>query len=383
MLLKEIDSIVSSVASDVFHRPVMKLEHDQVSEELLDKVVLITGAAGSIGQELSQKVLRSKPRSLILLDQAESALYELDLELSLTHQGHSSEIHLIVADVSNFLRMKEVFAKHEPDVIFHAAAYKHVPLMEEHPFEAVRVNVYGTWNVVALSELHCVDKMVLISSDKAVNPTNVMGATKRLAEMIVGYRSDEAGSTKFLVLRFGNVLDSRGSVFHTLLKQIEAGGPITVTDSAMERYFLTLDEATSLIIMASSMGERGDVFVFDMGQSVKIIDLAKKMIQLRGLQERKDIEIHLVGLRPGEKINEELLATGEEIKKTMYEKIIRVVPSSIFPEHFDRRIEKLLSELKKAGNEEAIVRQIKELVPEFISNNSPYSQLDPTEAVNT
>jgi FlaA1/EpsC-like NDP-sugar epimerase len=320
---------------------------------------------------------------LILLDQAESALYELDLELSLTHQDHSSEIHLIVADVSNFLRMKEVFAKYEPDVVFHAAAYKHVPLMEEHPFEAVRVNVYGTWNVVSLSELHCVDKMVLISSDKAVNPANVMGATKRLAETIVRYRSDKVGRTKFLVLRFGNVLDSRGSVFHTLLKQIEAGGPVTVTDSAMERYFLTLDEATSLIIMASSMGERGDVFVFDMGKSVKIIDLAKKLIQLKGLQERKDIEIHLVGLRPGEKINEELLATGEEIKKTMHEKIIRIVPSSIFPEHFDRRIEKLLSELEKAGNKEAIVRHIKDLVPEFISNNSPYSQLDPTEAVNT
>lgn len=369
---------------DVLSREQIKLDSSNIARELSGKVVLVTGAAGSIGSEIVRQVLHFRPSKVVLVDQAESPLYELELDVKTHYSLFLPLLEVVVADVSDRSRMQTVFERFGPQVVFHAAAYKHVPLMEEHPYEAVRVNVGGTSNLASLSLEYKVEKFVMVSTDKAVNPTNVMGATKRVAELIVQSRERSGGArTQFITTRFGNVLGSNGSVIPVFKKQIDEGGPLTITHRDITRYFMTISEACNLVLEAGAMGNGGEIFVFDMGQSVKIIDLAKKMIQLSGLEEGRDIEIQEIGLRPGEKLFEELLATEENTKETHHEKIMI---ADVLPEpasEVDRGIEKLMTELKKAGNEEAIVRQIKELVPEFISNNSPYSQLDPTEAVNT
>jgi FlaA1/EpsC-like NDP-sugar epimerase len=369
---------------DVLSREQIKLDSSNIARELNGKVVLVTGAAGSIGSEIVRQVLHFRPSKVVLVDQAESPLYELELDVKTHYSLFFPLLEVVVADVSDRSRMQNVFERFGPQVVFHAAAYKHVPLMEEHPYEAVRVNVGGTSNLTALSLEYGVEKFVMVSTDKAVNPTNVMGATKRVAELIVQSRERSGGApTQFITTRFGNVLGSNGSVIPVFKKQIDQGGPLTITHRDITRYFMTISEACNLVLEAGAMGNGGEIFVFDMGQSVKIMDLAKKMIQLSGLEEGRDIEIQEIGLRPGEKLYEELLATEENTKETHHEKIMI---ADVLPEpasEVDRGIEKLLSELEKAGNEEAIVRQIKELVPEFISNNSPYSQLDPSETVNT
>ena len=369
---------------DVLSREQIKLDSSNIARELSGKVVLVTGAAGSIGSEIVRQALHFKPSKVVLVDQAESSLYELELDIKTHYSFFLPLVEVVVADVSDRSRMQAVFDRFGPQVVFHAAAYKHVPLMEEHPYEAVRVNVGGTFNLASLSLEYGVEKFVMVSTDKAVNPTNVMGATKRVAELIVQSRERIGGaSTQFITTRFGNVLGSNGSVIPVFKKQIDEGGPLTITHRDITRYFMTISEACNLVLEAGAMGNGGEIFVFDMGQSVKIIDLAKKMIQLSGLEEGRDIEIQEIGLRPGEKLYEELLATQENTKETHHEKIMiaDVLPEPI--SQVDIGIEKLMTELKKTGNEVAIVRQIKELVPEFISNNSPYAQLDPTEAVNT
>ena len=369
---------------DVLSREQIKLDSSNIARELSGKVVLVTGAAGSIGSEIVRQVLHFGPAKVVLVDQAESPLYELELDVKTHYLRFFPLIEVVVADVSDRRRMVSVFERFNPQVVFHAAAYKHVPLMEEHPSEAVRVNVVGTFNLASLSIEHQVEKFVMVSTDKAVNPTNVMGATKRVAELIVQSRERSGKmATQFITTRFGNVLGSNGSVIPVFKKQIDEGGPLTITHRDITRYFMTISEACNLVLEAGAMGNGGEIFVFDMGQSVKIIDLAKKMIQLSGLEEGRDIEIVEIGLRPGEKLYEELLATEENTKETHHDKIMIANVAPEPSEQVDRGIKKLMSELQKTGNEKAIVLQIKELVPEFISNNSPFSQLDPSETANS
>jgi FlaA1/EpsC-like NDP-sugar epimerase len=270
--------------------------------------------------------------------------------------------------------METLFSKYRPEIVFHAAAYKHVPLMENNPYEAINVNIGGTKNMASLSVKHGVHKFILISTDKAVNPTNVMGATKRIAELYVNCQQGR-GQTKFITTRFGNVLGSNGSVIPLFKKQIEAGGPLTVTHRDITRYFMTIPEACQLVLEAATMGNGGEIFVFDMGESIKIFDLAKNMIILSGLRYPEDIDIDIMGLRPGEKIYEELLADGENTKPTYNEKIMIARTISIDKDEIDKNITKLCDVNAKFQNLEAIAI-IKQIVPEYISNNSKYEVLD-------
>ena len=334
-------------------------------------MILITGAAGSIGSEISRKLTEYKYKKLILLDTAESALYDLQQEFK---QNQIENFEVIVADVRDHDRLSYVFEVYKPKIVFHAAAYKHVPLMENSPYEAVRVNICGTRNVSDLSVKHGVNKFVLISTDKAVNPTNVMGASKRVAELYVNSLKGK-GQTKFITTRFGNVLGSNGSVIPLFKKQIENGGPLTVTHKDITRYFMTISEASLLVLEAATMGNGGEIFVFDMGKSVKIFDLAKNMIFLSGLRYPEDIDIKITGLRPGEKIYEELLADGENTKPTYHEKIMIAKTKPINAEEIVAKINTLCSISSKMQSLE-IVSIIKELIPEYVSNNSKYEVLD-------
>ena len=374
----ESDQIRNIRIEDLLERDPIKLSNHKISAELTGKVTLITGAAGSIGSEIVRQVVRYRPHALILLDNAESGLYDLENDLKRNFSKYLSETKLLVqvADVTDEARMKQIFREFSPEYVFHAAAYKHVPLMEAHPYEAVKVNVFGTKTVADLSVEFGASKFVMISTDKAVNPTNVMGATKRLAEMYVqslNYRFPEA--TRFVTTRFGNVLGSNGSVVPLFQKQIQAGGPVTVTHPEVIRYFMTIPEACQLVLEAGTMGHGGEVFVFDMGEPVKIADLAKKMIQLSGYEPDKQVKIIYSGLRPGEKLYEELLSDKEKTLPTYHNKIkIAQVYSIPFVE-----ISESFAELKKQlreGNKTDIVAQIKYLVPEFISNNSIFERLD-------
>ena len=356
---------------DLLGRQPITLSNENVSREICDKVVLVTGAAGSIGSEICRQAMLYQPKQLIMLDQAESPLYDFQFEMNNTVQFKEMKDRMafVITNVKDPVRIREVFEKYHPQVVFHAAAYKHVPFMEENPYEAVYVNVFGTKLVADLATEYGVEKFVMISTDKAVNPTNVMGATKRIAEI---YTQSRKGQTKFITTRFGNVLGSNGSVVPLFRKQIEQGGPITVTDRRITRYFMTIPEACSLVLEAGAIGEGGDIFVFDMGEKIKIWDLAEKM---RKMAHRPDVEIIETGLRPGEKLYEEVLANEENTIKTDNEKIMHAVVRKYETLEVDGMIEKLKTELETCDPMK-IVAQMKAIVPEFKSNNSIFSQLD-------
>lgn len=359
---------------DLLGREPIKLGKENVKREIDDKVIMITGAAGSIGSEMCRQTLHYNPKMLVMVDQAESPMYDLQFELKNTPEFKPivDRMVFIIANVKDERRMKEVFEAYHPQLIYHAAAYKHVPFMEENPYEAVYVNVFGTRNIVNLAIEHGVEKFVMISTDKAVNPTNVMGATKRIAEI---YTQSRKCKTQFITTRFGNVLGSNGSVVPLFQKQLSQGGPLTVTDKRIIRFFMTIPEACSLVMEAGSIGKNNEIFVFDMGQPVKIYDLAKKMIQLSG---KTDIEIKEIGLRPGEKLYEELLATKENTLPTDNPKIMRAQVRNYEAAEVDVLIEELAKALASC-DDFSIVRQMKRIVPEFKSNNSVFCQLDQKE----
>ena len=354
---------------DLLGREPIKMDNVNIVREVVDKVVLVTGAAGSIGSEICRQLMRYQPKKVIMLDQAESPMYDLQFELRNTYKDQLERMEFVIANVKDHARMEEVFEAFHPQLVYHAAAYKHVPFMEENAYEAVFVNVFGTKLVADLSIEYGVEKFVMISTDKAVNPTNVMGATKRIAEI---YTQSRQGNTKFITTRFGNVLGSNGSVVPLFRKQIAQGGPITVTDRRITRFFMTIPEACSLVLEAGSIGEGGDIFVFDMGEKVKIWDLAEKM---RKLAHRPEIEIVETGLRPGEKLYEEVLANEENTIKTENEKIMHAIVRKYETSEVDSMIEKLHTELETCDSMK-IVAQMKVIVPEFKSNNSIFSQLD-------
>ncbi|APY07158.1 polysaccharide biosynthesis protein [Winogradskyella sp. J14-2] len=356
---------------DLLGREPIHIKNPDLIDQYDNKVILITGAAGSIGSEISRKVSLYNYKKLILVDNAESALYDIQQEFK---QQGLENIDAIVADVRNKTRIDQIFNLYKPKIVFHAAAYKHVPLMENNPFEAVSVNIGGTKNVVDIAVKHSIDKFVLISTDKAVNPTNVMGATKRIAELYVSCLKGK-GHTKFITTRFGNVLGSNGSVIPLFKRQIEKGGPLTVTHKDITRYFMTIPEACQLVLEAAAMGNGGEIFVFDMGEPIKIFNLAKNMIILSGLRYPEDIDIKITGLRPGEKIYEELLADGENTKKTYHEKIMIAKSRHVDIETVASQINKLTS-INSLTQPLEIVSYIKALIPEYISNNSTYEVLD-------
>lgn len=353
-------------------RKPIQLDDSVLSESIDGKVVLITGAAGSIGAGLSRLICSFAPEKVLLLDQAESPLYDLMIELR--SKGLDANIEEIIGDIRSKERMKNVFATFKPNVVFHAAAYKHVPLMEDNPTEAIRTNVKGTKNLVDLADEFSIEKFVMVSTDKAVNPTNVMGASKRIAE-IYAQSINESSKTKFVTTRFGNVLGSNGSVIPLFRRQIEEGGPLTVTHEDVTRYFMTIPEACRLVLEAGSMGDGGEIYVFDMGEPVRIVDLAKKMISLSGLKLDKDIKIKITGLRPGEKLYEELLATDELTKPTHHPQILIADVKMNDIEHVKKAIVELIRLFESQDNLDAVAK-MKDIVPEFISNNSIYSKLD-------
>lgn len=355
---------------DLLGRKPIVLSADKISRELADKVILVTGAAGSIGSGIVQQIANYHPKEIILLDQAESPMYDIQNELK--NNFPLLNFSVVIGDIRNNCRMEHMFETFRPEYIFHAAAYKHVPLMEDNPSEALHTNIRGTRNLVDLALKYKVEKFVMISTDKAVNPTNVMGASKRIAEMYA--QSKKGQTTKFITTRFGNVLGSNGSVIPLFKRQIEQGGPITVTDAKVTRFFMTIPEACQLVLEAATMGNGGEIFVFDMGDSVKIVDLAKKMIQLSGLELGKDIEIRYTGLRPGEKLYEELLSCEENTVQTYHPQILIATIRDLD----DEVLEKIncLNEIDSYVDNYEIVARMKTIVPEFISNNSDFSKLD-------
>ena len=356
---------------DLLGREPINIENPVLNDEYDNKVILITGAAGSIGSEIVRKLCGFNFKKLVLIDNAESPLYDIQQELI---QSSVANFEVIVTDVRNIKRIDHIFNEHKPEIIFHAAAYKHVPLMENNPYEAVSVNVGGAITIADLAVKHGIHKFVMVSTDKAVNPTNVMGATKRIAELYINCLKNK-GKTKFIITRFGNVLGSNGSVIPLFKKQIESGGPLTVTHKEITRYFMTIPEACSLVIEAAAMGNGGEIFVFDMGKSVKIFDLAINMITLSGLNYPEDIDIKIIGLRPGEKIYEELLADGENVKPTYHEKIMIAKSKKVDINIIEDKILNLHKNNHKYQNLE-IVSKIKEIVPEYVSNNSKFEVLD-------
>ena len=355
---------------DLLGRDPIKMDNVNIVREIVDKVVLVTGAAGSIGSEICRQLMQYQPKKVIMLDQAESPMYDIQFELKNTYKDQLDRMEFVIANVKDRARMEEVFETFRPNLVYHAAAYKHVPFMEENPYEAVYINVFGTRNVADLAIKYGVQKFVMISTDKAVNPTNVMGATKRMAEIYIQSRSTD--QTHFVTTRFGNVLGSNGSVIPLFKKQLAAGGPLTVTHKDIIRFFMTIPEACNLVLEAGAMGEGGDIFVFDMGKPVKIYDMARKMIQLSG---RQGIEIKEIGLRPGEKLYEELLATKENTIPTYHPKIMRAQVRKYPLEAIDREYNDLWNILEGMDDMQ-IVAKMKSIVPEFLSNNSVYCQLD-------
>ena len=355
---------------DLLEREPIRMDNVNIVREVVDKVILVTGAAGSIGSEICRQLIQYKPKKVIMLDQAESPMYDLQFELRNTYKDQLDRMEFVIANVKDRQRMEEVFETFRPNLVYHAAAYKHVPFMEENPYEAVYINVFGTRNLADLSIKYGVQKFVMVSTDKAVNPTNVMGATKRMAEIYIQSRSTD--QTHFVTTRFGNVLGSNGSVIPLFKKQLAAGGPLTVTHKDIIRYFMTIPEACNLVLEAGAMGEGGDIFVFDMGKPVKIYDMARKMIQLSGL---KGIEIKEIGLRPGEKLYEELLATKENTIPTYHPKIMRAQVRRYPIDAIDKAYNELWDVLETLDDMK-IVAKMKDIVPEFLSNNSVYCQLD-------
>ncbi len=347
---------------DLLSRDVIELDDQGISDFICGKRVLVTGAGGSIGSELVRQIILHDPLELLLVDIYENGVYDLQMELARNIEKNpqiDSRTRVLIGSVYNFDRMSEIFQSFEPQLVFHAAAYKHVPLMEDSAIEAVRTNVLGTYNICKLSATHKVEKMVLVSSDKAVRPTNVMGATKRYAEMIMQHFNHES-ETNYSAVRFGNVLGSNGSVVPLFRKQIENGGPVTVTDKEIIRYFMTIPEAVGLILQSSTFAKGGEIFILDMGAPVKIYDLAEKMIMLSGLRPHKDIEIKITGLRPGEKLFEELLVDeSNENIKTANKKIF--IEAQVSPYSIDEQIQQIKETFESLGN-----IQIKEMVQSFV-----------------
>ena len=363
--------IVKIPIEDLLGRAPIALNQEKLRASLSEKTILVSGAAGSIGSGLVLELLRHNPKKIILLDQAESPLY--DLENQLRQLETQTKLEVVIGDVCSLNRMQKIFDVFRPQIIFHAAAYKHVPMMENNPSEAIHTNILGTKHLVDLACQYQAEKFIFISTDKAVNPTNVMGASKRIAEMYAQFKN-QSGSTQFITTRFGNVLGSNGSVIPLFQKQIENGGPVTVTDERITRFFMTIPEACQLVLEAFTMGEGGEIFVFDMGESIKIIDLAKKMIQLSGLELNKDISIKITGMRPGEKLYEELLADEENTLATHHPKIL-IAKTRENSSQLGQEIDALIALFDEQNNQN-IVMKMKEIVPEFISQNSTYEKLD-------
>jgi FlaA1/EpsC-like NDP-sugar epimerase len=376
---QRIGRIDSIRIEDLLERPQIAINTENVRQIIHRKVVLISGAAGSIGSELVHQVQRYEPQVTILLETAESPLHDLTLDL---HKAFPDNRFIpIIADVRNRARMEQIFSEMRPDVVYHAAAYKHVPLMESFPNEAILTNVLGTKNIADMAVKYGVQRFVMISTDKAVNPTNIMGASKRIAEIYVqslfrNLHAKDEQCTKFITTRFGNVLGSNGSVIPYFRKQIAAGGPVTVTHPDIIRYFMTIPEACCLVMEASTLGNGGEIFVFDMGKPVKIIDLARNMIRLAGYTPGKDIPIVFTGLRPGEKLYEELLNQKELTLPTSNSKIMIARVREFDYEQVQRQVDELI-ETSRLDKPFTTVRLMKKLVPEYISKNSVYEQLDP------
>ena len=361
---------------DLLGREQISADNASISRMIQGKTILITGAAGSIGSELARQIILEKPDILIVLDQAESPLHELTLDLKKLDEH--VRLVTILTDVVNERRVEAIFKSYKIDIVFHAAAYKHVPMQEQHPYEAVYCNVMGTYNLANLSMRYEISKFIMVSTDKAVNPTNIMGATKRAAEVYIQALNKSNGGnnhTQFITTRFGNVLGSNGSVVPLFKKQIQAGGPLTLTHPEITRYFMTISEACNLVLEAGSMGKGGEIFVFDMGTPVKIKDLAEKMIQLSGKEVGTDIKIEYTGLRQGEKLYEELLANGENTQPTYNKKIMIAKVREYDYNEVITSLDNIFSHMN-AMDELNMVAGLKKLIPEFISHHSRFCSLD-------
>jgi FlaA1/EpsC-like NDP-sugar epimerase len=366
---------------NLLERDAIKLSNEELGKQLQNRRILVTGAAGSIGSEIVRQLLKYHPQLIVLCDQAETPLHQLELELENSKTPPTRCIPYL-CDITNEARMKELFRKYQPEYVYHAAAYKHVPMMEICAAEAVLNNTMGTKMLADLSLQHKVKRFVFVSTDKAVNPTNVMGSSKRLAEVYIQYLhhiSQEQSTdpaTRFIITRFGNVLGTNGSVVGIFKDQIERGGPVTVTHPDITRFFMTIPEACQLVLEAGSMGKGGEIFVFDMGESVSIVELAKKMIRLYGLVPGTDIEIRYSGLRPGEKLYEELWTGTESLLPTHHEKIMIASHTKPDAENIRQSFDALISLAKSGADDMLLVAKMKELVPEFLSNNSVFEELD-------
>lgn len=367
-------NIRSLQIEDLLNRKPIKIQNDEIVKRHFGKNILVTGAAGSIGSEILRQVAQLQPSVVVVLDQAETPLYEIELEMK--EKFPDLKCEYILADVSNKLRLEPIFEKYQFSMVYHAAAYKHVPMVEKNPHEAILVNVLGSKNLALLSSKYKVNRFVMVSTDKAVNPTNVMGASKRVAELFVqSLQNREDNITKFITTRFGNVLGSNGSVIPHFKKQIESGGPVTVTHPEIVRYFMTIPEASELVLQAGTMGNGGEIFVFDMGEPVKILDLAKKMIKLSGLEVDKDIKIVFTGLRPGEKLYEELLSDDSKTLPTPNKKIMVSKDPSMDYEDINYLTRRVIKAALRRDHLE-VVSGLKSIVPEYISNNSIFEKLD-------
>lgn len=367
-------SIKTLQIEDLLNRKPIRIENEDLKKRHYQKSILITGGAGSIGSEIVRQVAQLEPELIVVLDQAETPLYEIEMEMG--QKFPKIKFKFVLADISNRHRIEPLFQKYNFSMVYHAAAYKHVPLIEENPHEAILVNVLGSKNLSTLASKYKVNRFVMVSTDKAVKPTNVMGASKRAAELFVqALQNTENNETKFITTRFGNVLGSNGSVIPHFKRQIEEGGPVTITHPDIVRYFMTIPEACDLVLQAGTMGKGGEIFVFDMGEPVKIIDLARRMIKLSGLEPNVDIKIIYTGLRPGEKLYEELLSDDAKTMPTHNEKILISKDTNM---EF-RDIEKYTNHIIKAAirrEKVEVVQILKDIVPEFKSNNSIYEVLD-------
>ena len=357
---------------DLLERNPIQLDINKIQGQIKGKTMLVTGAAGSIGSEIVRQLIKFEPRNIVLFDQAETPMYDIEMELRDTCSA--SNITIVIGDITDHQRVEEVFNEFKPEIVYHAAAYKHVPMMENNPVEAVRNNVIGTRLIADMAVKYGVKRFVMVSTDKAVNPTNVMGASKRIAEIYTQSLNGKS-ATLFITTRFGNVLGSNGSVIPRFKKQIEEGGPITVTHPQITRYFMTIPEACQLVLEAGASGKGGEIFIFDMGKSVKIVDLAKKMIKLSGLELGKDIQITYTGLRPGEKLYEELLANKENTIPTPHPQIMVAKVREYDHDEASTKIDGFLPLIAEQDNFK-IVKLMKDIVPEFLSQNSIYEELD-------